>query len=51
MNWKNKGRGGDPQILVCLGLAGLKSALELAERGLAVALLEKSPFWGDRWRF
>ncbi|HEY9073222.1 MAG TPA: FAD-dependent oxidoreductase, partial [Desulfobaccales bacterium] len=28
------------------GVAGLKAALELAERGLAVVLLEKSPFLG-----
>jgi heterodisulfide reductase subunit A len=30
------------------GVAGLKSALELAERGLAVALVEKSPFLGGQ---
>jgi heterodisulfide reductase subunit A len=30
------------------GVAGLKAALELAERGLAVVLLEKSPFLGGQ---
>ena len=30
------------------GVAGLKSALELAERGLAVTLVEKSPFLGGQ---
>jgi heterodisulfide reductase subunit A len=30
------------------GVAGLKSALELAERGLAVILVEKSPFLGGQ---
>ncbi len=34
------------------GVAGLRAALDLAERGLAVALLEKSPFlggWMAKW--
>ena len=30
------------------GVAGLKSALELAERGLEVTLVEKSPFLGGQ---
>jgi len=30
------------------GMAGLKAAIDLAERGIAVALIEKSPFLGGR---
>ena len=38
-----------PQALVIGGgVAGLKCALELAERGLAVALVEQSPFLGGQ---
>ena len=29
-------------------MAGLKAAIDLAERGIAVALIEKSPFLGGR---
>jgi len=35
-------------VVVGGGVAGLKTALELAERGLAVVLLEKSPFLGGQ---
>jgi heterodisulfide reductase subunit A len=35
-------------VVIGGGVAGLKSALELAERGLAVSLLEKSPFLGGQ---
>ena len=43
-------------VVIGGGVAGLKAALELAERGLAVVLVEKSPFLGgqvaqlQRWR-
>ncbi|MDD2904272.1 MAG: CoB--CoM heterodisulfide reductase iron-sulfur subunit A family protein [Syntrophales bacterium] len=35
-------------VVIGGGVAGLKSALELAERGLSVILLEKSPFLGGQ---
>jgi heterodisulfide reductase subunit A2 len=35
-------------VVIGGGVAGLKSALELAGRGLAVVLVEKSPFLGGR---
>ena len=35
-------------VVIGGGVAGLKSALELAERGLAVVLVEKSPFLGGQ---
>ncbi len=35
-------------VVIGGGVAGLKSALELAERGLAVILVEKSPFLGGQ---
>jgi heterodisulfide reductase subunit A len=35
-------------VVIGGGVAGLKTALELAERGLAVVLLEKSPFLGGQ---
>jgi len=35
-------------VVIGGGVAGLKCALELAERGLAVTLLEKSPFLGGQ---
>jgi len=35
-------------VVIGGGVAGLKTALELAERGLAVVLVEKSPFLGGQ---
>jgi heterodisulfide reductase subunit A2 len=35
-------------VVIGGGVAGLKSSLELAERGLAVVLVEKSPFLGGQ---
>jgi len=37
-------------VVIGAGWPVSKTALELAERGLPVILVEKSPFWGDRWR-
>ena len=38
----------DHATVIGAGVAGLKSALDLARRGLKVALIEKSPFLGGR---
>ena len=35
-------------MVIGAGVAGLKAALDLAERGMAVALIEKSPFLGGQ---
>ena len=35
-------------VVIGGGVAGLKAALELAERGLPVVLVEKSPFLGGQ---
>ena len=42
------GRGQRHATVIGGGIAGLKAAKDLAERGIAVVLLEKSPFLGGR---